>query len=132
MSKNENITYKKNNPITAGELMSIFNSVGWNKKSENIISAFKNSYFITAYDNKELIGFARAISDGFYYTNIFDVIVKPEYQKRAIGKEMVRMLREKFKGTYFFLTYTEGNKEFYKKCGFEKNDRSMWIHINRS
>ncbi|MBS3741099.1 MAG: GNAT family N-acetyltransferase [Candidatus Cloacimonetes bacterium] len=132
MSKNENITYKKNNPITAGELISVFSSVGWNKQSKNIVPAFQNSYYVTAYNDNDLIGFARAISDGYYYTNIFDVIVKPAYQKRGIGKEMMRMLREKFKGTYLFLTYTKGNMEFYKKCGFENNDKSMWIHIYRS
>ena len=132
MDKEINIRFEKNNPITADELIDVFKSVEWRKNPENIVEAFRNSYYITAYDGNTLVGFARAISDGYYYTNIFDVIVRPEYHTRGIGKRMMKMLREKFKGTYFFLTYTEGRKEFYKKCGFEQNDRAMWIHIHQS
>jgi len=129
---NISVEFRINNPVTADELICVFKSVDWRKNPGNIVESFKNSYYITAYDANKLIGFARAISDYCYYTNIFDVIVRPEYQKRGIGKRMMQLLREKFKGTYFFLTYTEGNKTFYEKCGFEQNDRAMWIHIHKS
>jgi len=131
MIKKEIKFLQNNKSITAEELISVFESVGWNKDSLNIVKAFKNSYYITAYVEGELIGFARAISDGEYYTNIFDVIVVPEFQKRGIAKKMVLMIKQKFKGTYFFLTYTEGNKKFYEKCGFEVNNRAMWIEKNK-
>ena len=126
-----NINYLKNNKLNSTEIIDIFESVGWNKEKENIVEAFQNSYYITAYSNEILIGFARAISDGYYYTGIYDVIVRPEYQGNGIGKKMVEKLLEKFKGTYFFLTYTEGNKGFYERCGFEDIDNSMWIPRNR-
>ncbi len=132
MDEKINVKFQTNNHITSEELIEVFQSVGWRKNPDNIVEAFKNSYYITAYHGKKLVGFARAISDNCYYTNIFDVIIHPEYQKQGIGKKMMLMLREKFKGTYFFLTYTEGRKEFYKKCGFEKNDRAMRIHIHNS
>lgn len=127
MAIKQDITYKINNSVTATELISVFKSVGWKKNPENIVSAFKNSYYITAYAKGKLIGFARAISDREYYTSIFDVILVPEYQKKGVAKKMVLMIKERFKGTYFFLTYTEGNKEFYEKCGFKVNKRAMWI-----
>ncbi len=132
MTDIQTIEFRINNPVTAEELIEVFKSVDWRKNPKNIVEAFNNSFYITAYDAHKLIGFARAISDNCYYTNIFDVIVRPEYQGNGIGKKMVQMLREEFKGTYFFLTYTEGNKQFYEKCGFEKNDRAMWIHIHKS
>ncbi|MCD6328970.1 MAG: GNAT family N-acetyltransferase [Candidatus Cloacimonetes bacterium] len=132
MDKKIEIRFEKNNEVNAEELIDIFKSVEWRKNPNNIVEAFKNSYYITAYHGEKLIGFARAISDNCYYTNIFDVIVRPEYQKKGIGKKKMLMLRDTFKGTYFFLTYTEGRKEFYEKCGFEENDRAMWIHIYKS
>jgi GNAT superfamily N-acetyltransferase len=132
MDKRSEIRFEINNEVLSEELIEVSQSVGWRKNPINIVEAFKNSYYITTYHGKKLIGFARAISDNCYYTNIFDVIVHPEYQKQGIGKKMMLMLREKFKGTHFFLTYTEGRKEFYKKCGFEENDRAMWIHIHNS
>lgn len=132
MVEKNQIRFEVNNPVSAKELIEVFESVEWRKSEKNIVQAFHNSYYITAYDDGKLIGFARAISDNCYYTNIFDVIVRPEYQGRGIGKKMMLMLKEKFSGTYFFLTYTEGRKKFYEKCGFELNDRAMWIHIHKS
>jgi len=121
------IEYLENNKVTAEEIMRVFESVSWNKSSDNIVDAFHNSWYITAYENNKLIAFARAISDNHYYTSIFDVVVTPEYQKRGIAKEMMKRLIEKFRGTYFFLTFTEGNRDFYAKCGFQDNASAMWI-----
>jgi len=132
MVEKDRIRFEINNEVTSKELIEVFKSVEWRKNTDNIVDAFKHSYYITAYHGKELIGFARAISDNCCYTNIFDVIVRPEYQKQGIGKKMMHMLRNKFKGTYFFLTYTEGREGFYEKCGFEANERAMWIHIHNS
>lgn len=126
------IIYKANNIITVEELINVFKSVGWNKNPEDILDAFKKSYYITAYHNDTLIAFARAISDGYYYTGIYDVIVNPQYQKKGIAKEMMKMLLCKFKGTYFFLSYTEGNRDFYEKCGFEDLHTAMWIDKEKS
>ncbi len=121
------VLYDENGSINASELIDVFQSVGWNKNPSNITEAFKNSWYITARDDNKLIGFARAISDYYYYTGIYDIVVRPEYQKRGIAGAMVRRLLEKFKGTYFFLTYTEGNRDFYAKCGFTDNKEAMWI-----
>ena len=131
MVEKDKIRFEINNQVNAKELIEVFESVEWRKSERNIVQAFQNSYYIIAYDGEKLIGFARAISDNCYYTNIFDVIVRPEYQGRGIGKKMMLMLKEKFSGTYFFLTHTEGKRGFYEKCGFVKNDRAMWIHIHK-
>lgn len=121
------INYRINSEISASEIIEVFNSVGWNKDKSIIEEAFKNSYYILAYAGKQLIGFARALSDRHFYTGIYDVVVTPEFQGKGIAKEMMNKLVEEFKGTYFFLTYTDGNREFYEKCGFQDNSKSMWI-----
>ncbi len=121
------LEFRENNQLTASAVISVFNSVGWQKSKSDIIYAFRNSWYITAYDGEKLIGFARAISDGHYYTSIFDVVVRPEYQKRGIAKRMLLRILDEFAGTYFFLTYTEGNRDFYEICGFKDNLRAMWI-----
>ncbi len=120
--------FKIENEFEEKEIMKVFKSVGWNKNPDDIVEAFKNSYVVCCYkEDNELIGFARAISDNIYYTNIFDVIVMPEHQKQGLAKQMMMILLEKFKGTYFFLTHTEGKREFYEKCGFIFNNYGMWI-----
>ncbi|MBS4538924.1 GNAT family N-acetyltransferase [Clostridium sp. D2Q-11] len=124
-----NVKYVINGELNAEEIIEVFKSVGWNKNKDIIVPAFKNSYYIMAYYEDELLGFSRAISDNYYYTGIYDVVVKPEYQGRGIAKRMVESLVEEFKGTYFFLTYTEGKRAFYEKCGFEDNSNAMWIPL---
>ena len=126
------IIYKTKKEITVEEIIKVFKSVGWNKNPKDILDAFKNSYYVTAYHNDKLVAFARAISDGVYYTSIFDVIVDPQYQKKGIAKEMMKMLLRKFKGSYFFLSYTEGNRDFYEKCGFEDLPTGMWMDREKS
>lgn len=121
------IDYRINSDINSKEVIEVFKSVGWNKEEKIIEAAFKNSYYVLAFDKNKLIGFARAISDNYYYTGIYDVVVKPEYQGKKIAKKMMSLIIEEFKGTYFFLTYTEGNRKFYEKCGFKDNNQSMWI-----
>lgn len=130
------IDYKTNNEITSEEVINIFNSVGWDKNPEDILYAFKSSYYVTANHNDKLVAFARAISDGVYYTSIFDVIVEPQYQKKGIAKKMMKMLLSEFKGSYFFLSYTEGNRAFYEnadlkiylpECGSREEDLLSWI-----
>ena len=117
----------ENGEIDPEELISVFKSVGWNKSIDNIAEAFRNSWYILAYENHKLVGFARAISDEFYYTSIFDVVVEPEFQNKGIAKHMVERIKKRFEGTYFFLTYTKGKRDFYSKCGFEENLFAMWI-----
>ncbi len=122
-----NVQYRMNSDISANEFIKVFNSVGWNKDEKVILKAFKNSCYVLAYIEDDLVGFARAISDGYFYTGIYDVIVDPRFQGRGIAKTMMGKLTDRFKGTYFFLTYTDGNRQFYEKCGFQQNDQSMWI-----
>ncbi|MDY6915320.1 MAG: GNAT family N-acetyltransferase [Candidatus Cloacimonadota bacterium] len=76
--------YLMNNKLNETELISVFKSVGWNKDPKDILQDFQNSYYVTAYENDKLVGFARAISDGYYYTSIFDMVVRPEYQKKEL------------------------------------------------
>lgn len=121
------IKYLENNELTASKIMEVFASVGWNKSAKVIVEAFHNSWYVTAYDEDKLIGFARAISDNYYYTGVYDVVVRPEYQKRGIAREMMKRIIDRFNGTYFFLTYTEGNRDFYARCGFQDNSAAMWI-----
>lgn len=121
------ITYTVNTPIKAEQLTDVFASVGWKKTVHDIVPAFENSFYVCAWDGNTLVGFARAISDTYYYTFIVDVVVRPKYQKKGIARVMMHILQEEFSGTYFFLCYTEGNRDFYTKCGFKDNPNCMWI-----
>lgn len=49
--------------------------------------AAEKSYTVcSAYVDKELVGFGRAISDGQYQSAIYDVVVLPRYQGKGVGQ----------------------------------------------
>ena len=119
---NNNLVYKYDNEINKKQLVSIFNSVGW-KTAEypnRLYSAIKNSdYVMSVWDNNELIGLISAISDGAINVFITYLLVKPEYQKRGIGKILLTDFCKKFEGYGRRIVSTEIDKEeFYNKFGF--------------
>ncbi|MBS5822718.1 MAG: GNAT family N-acetyltransferase [Clostridium argentinense] len=119
------VKYLINEDFDIDEVTDIFNSFNWKRKKEQLYSAFKNSYYILAYEGDKLIGFGRAISDYCCYTSIHDVLVLKEFQNKGIGTNIMNMLVEKFSNTNIYLTHAPDKEEFYKKFNFDKIDNAM-------
>ena len=93
---------------------------GEKKDYNKIRTAFEQSYkIVSAWNDDNLIGAARMLSDGICYGMIFDVGVLPEYQKLGIGKGLITELQKDKEHLCIHLTATFGNEEFYKKLGFK-------------
>ena len=115
------------NSITVEEFNELRTIVGWNKiENELAIKSIKNSLFLTTVrNNNEIIGLARVCGDGGYTVVIADVIVKPAYQKKGIGKKLMENVIEYLKNSLkdgqeiFVNLMSAKNKEtFYKQFGF--------------
>jgi len=114
--------YKYDSIIDKKKLVNLFNSVGW-KTAEypnRLYTAIKNSeYVMSVWDDDELIGLISAISDGAINVFITYLLVKPEYQKRGVGKIMMNDFCKHFKGYGRRILSTELDKEkYYNKFGF--------------
>jgi len=95
---------------------------------EQLERAFGRSRAVFVYDNDQLIGIGRAVTDGEYYATIFDVGVRPEYQGKGVGWQILESLMEEFEGFWFVhLTSTPGNEAFYKKAGFRLQKTAMTV-----
>jgi len=82
--------------------------------------AAENSFLVcTAHDGPAIIGFARTLSDGEYYSAIFDVVVLPEYQAKNVGRAMVDGLLARLPEGPVLIYVTPGKQGFYAKFGFE-------------
>ena len=83
--------------------------------------AWKNSKVLAARLNGRVVGLCRYISDGVYYAGIWDVMVRPEYQRKQIGAKMLEAMISKIKlecPIKIFLFSTKGKETFYQKFGF--------------
>jgi ribosomal protein S18 acetylase RimI-like enzyme len=87
---------------------------------EKLYRAFENSYTVCfAFDESQLVGAGRAISDGEYHAGIYDVAVLPEYQGQGVGREIMLSLLGRLNVWRIVLVADGDNQDFYRKLGFE-------------
>lgn len=115
------------NKITADEFNYLTNSVGWGTREIFIVQEALNNtlYFISVYDDDQIIGFGRIIGDKTIFLYIQDVMVIPEYQNKYIGTQIMNKLINQiniYKQTNpnirTYLGASKGMEPFYKKFGF--------------
>ena len=109
------------------EFNELYDAVGWGSYEEEISkkALSNNIYSVSIYDNNNIIGYGRIIGDGIVFLYIHDIMVKPEYQGKGIGKTIMNKLLDKIHELQkvnpdlrTYLGASKGKEEFYKKCGF--------------
>lgn len=82
-------------------------------------------------EGTEIIGFARALSDGVFNATIYDVVVHKEYQNKGVARIALEELLQQLEYiSCVQLIATTGNDTFYKKFGFKKLKTGMAIYQN--
>jgi GNAT superfamily N-acetyltransferase len=80
---------------------------------------------VGAYDRAsgEMVGFARAVSDGVSLAYLADVFVVPEHRSHRVGVELVRTMIEAEPGNRFrWMVHTGDAHGLYSKFGFAPPD----------
>ena len=120
------IGYKINDAVSFEEIFPIYEAVGWTNYTTNptmLKNALEHSLFLISARDEEgnLIGFLRAVGDGFSIVYIQDIIVLPEYQRQGIGTQLLRQTLEYFKEVYQMILTTDSELKtlaFYESNGF--------------
>lgn len=121
----------KHNELTAEEFIELWESVwGSGPSLEQTKLAMEHTLFrVSVYDNEKVVAMARMIGDMGLNYYIKDVAVRPEYQKKGIGKLLINELLDFVKkngvsGTDIFveLCAVPDKVPFYEKLGFDFND----------
>lgn len=85
------------------------------------------SLLVTARDGGRLVGVSRAITDFCYCTYISDLAVDREYQRKGIGKELIRRTHEAAGlNTMLILLAAPLARSYYPHIGMTLHD-SCWI-----
>lgn len=121
------IAYREILPVPAA-YHQLFETTGWNQgyraDEDALFGAISSSWYVlSAYDNDDLVGFGRVVSDGVLYALICDLIVKPSYQRQGIGSRLLKKLIEKChleKIRVIWLFSAKGTSSFYEKFGFRE------------
>lgn len=95
------------------------------KSHEAATVGLKNSLFaVCIYDNENLIGMGRVIGDGGAFFQIVDIVVKPSYQGRGLGKRVMKEImnyldKNTYPGSYVSLIADDPANKLYEQFGFE-------------
>ncbi|MGV3466866.1 MAG: GNAT family N-acetyltransferase [Heyndrickxia sp.] len=115
------------------EMRQVYQSVGWNKHTEEIIQTvfLASNVVIIVRAGKRIVGFGRALTDGVFNAAIYDIVVHKDYQGLGIAKQIIAHLLKKLEGvSCIHFISTTGNEAFYKKQGFKKVKTGMARYLN--
>jgi ribosomal protein S18 acetylase RimI-like enzyme len=118
------ITFTENIPEKHA-YYNLFKTTGWQTTAEaaDLMLALHNSWLtLSVYDQEYLVGFGRVVSDGVMYAMVYDLIVRPEYQGKGIGKAILEKLinRCKMQGIQQVQLFcAKGKIHFYERFGFQ-------------
>lgn len=131
------------NNIEPNDLFLMRKSVKWKELSiRQIEIALKNTMcMVSIIKDDKCIACGRVVGDKSMKGVLSDIIVHPDYQKYGYGKIVVTNLLEQIasfldEGEQFQLeaTPTNGNREFYVKCGMKykpENQDGVYLWIKK-
>ena len=81
----------------------------------------------SAWDGEKLVGVARSVTDFEYCCYLSDLAVDENYQRKGIGKELIRQTRSRLGDKAKIILLSAPKAEaYYPKIGFEAHE-SAWI-----
>lgn len=87
------ITYRTDKKVNYEKLIKLFNEVGWKDKTsdlDRLKDMIDNSQIVvTAWDENDMVGFARCVTDFVFNGQINNIVVDSRYRKIGIGKAMI-------------------------------------------
>jgi ribosomal protein S18 acetylase RimI-like enzyme len=79
-----------------------------------------SSVVLCAWHEKQLIGFARVITDYAWFAYLSQLAVKPEFQRQGIGRELVNRIRHEIGEEPALQVHAADNAaSFYESTGFK-------------
>jgi ribosomal protein S18 acetylase RimI-like enzyme len=85
-------------------------------------------WVVSAWEGGELVGLARAISDGVTNAYVSSVMVDARCRRRGVGRELMRRLMEGRPARLRWVLHArEGAVDFYRALGFTSAPSMMWI-----
>ncbi|MBD2485056.1 GNAT family N-acetyltransferase [Planktothrix sp. FACHB-1365] len=123
--------------IDLNQLQALFQLAAFwakDRSQEDLKIAISNSEpVVTVWDYEQMIGFARATSDGIYRANIWDVVIHPDYQGSGLGRKLVQTVLShpkmcRVERVYLMTTYQQ---KFYEHIGFEYNSSTTMVLNNQ-
>lgn len=133
------ITLQTGSEISFDPLVDLYNAVGWlaytnAEQRPKLQQALQNStHVVTAWDGAQLTGLARCLSDEVAVCYLQDILVRPAYQRKGVGRKLLEHCLARFAHVRMQILLTddeERQKLFYASLGFENTREIEWARFN--
>jgi ribosomal protein S18 acetylase RimI-like enzyme len=82
---------------------------------------------VAARHDEKLIGLARSLTDFHYSCYLSDLAVDQDFQRRGVGRELVRLTKQQLNGTCRIILLSAPRAvDYYPRLGFAKHP-SAWV-----
>jgi GNAT superfamily N-acetyltransferase len=125
------INYKFDVIPAIDQVMEVYADAGLNRpqNKDRITRMYSHSNLIvTAWDKTKLVGISRALTDFCFCCYLSDLAVRKKYQHHGIGRELIRLTKEKIGDeTMLLLLSAPAAMEYYPKVGLAKVENGFII-----
>jgi GNAT superfamily N-acetyltransferase len=116
------IILQVNDRPDAQSICDLREAVGWERLESDYPTVLEHyDTTVAAYDDEILVGWCAVLSDSIRHGFFVDVIVHPDWQRRGIGRSIVRKAAEQLLNrgiTIIHADFSHENALFYERCGF--------------
>lgn len=128
------IEYRDNATITAEQAIDLYKrSTLSERRPVDNVQTFESmlkhaNLTITAWDDEQLVGISRSLTDFAYVAYLADLAVDQEYQRSGIGKLLIEETQKRL-GPECMIVLLAAPKanEYYEHIGFENNPRAWTL-----
>lgn len=127
------LKYRINSPVTVGQFLHLLHeSELAHRRPVNELSCIQgmlkhSNLIVSAWDNEELVGIARSMTDFHYACYLSDLAVSKAYQGRLVGYNL-QVLTQQQLGEHckLILLAAPGLDDYYHNIGYEPHER-CWV-----
>jgi ribosomal protein S18 acetylase RimI-like enzyme len=133
----DGITYRNTRALDIDKVVALYRANHWSSadKPRELRQALRHAHtVVTAWAHDELVGLGSALADGALVVYYPHLLVRPDYQRRGIGREIARRLMTRYAGYHQHVLVADGDAvHFYRRLGFQRAGRTepMWIYAGR-
>lgn len=127
------LRYETNRAISAAEFVDVLRRSTLAERRpvddpKSIAAMLEHANLVcTAWDGPTLVGVARSLTDFEYCCYLSDLAVDENYQKRGVGRELIRLTQSQLGARAKLILLAAPKAEsYYPKIGFQPH-RSAWI-----
>ena len=119
--------------IPADDVLGLYRAAGWwpERTAEQVRAVLRASPAVGAWQGRELIGFARAVTDGLLRAYVEDVVVSPDWRGRGVGHALLASLMEQLGPVPVVTLFCSPDLASYYEASSFRASRQVVMHWAR-